>query len=99
MDFSFFLFARQEERKVRKERRSTQSFTTSSLRSAKKLGWATHKGKHNITCRPEFISGPNQFGVGLETDKMLKQVQHDDIFVVAINIKTCLANKKKENDK
>ena len=35
-------------------------------------------------CRPEFISGPNQFGVGLETDKMLKQVQHDDIFVVGI---------------
>ena len=29
------------------------------------------------TCRPEFISGPNQYGVRLQVDKMLKQVQHD----------------------
>ena len=29
------------------------------------------------TCRPEFISGPCQYGVRLKVDKMLKQVQHD----------------------
>ena len=29
------------------------------------------------SCRPEFISGPNQYGVRLQVDKMLKQVQHD----------------------
>ena len=29
------------------------------------------------TCRPEFISGPCHYGVRLQVDKMLKQVQHD----------------------
>ena len=29
------------------------------------------------TCRPEFIPGPNQYGVRLQAGKMLKQVQHD----------------------
>ena len=29
------------------------------------------------TCRPEFISGSNQYGVRLQAGKMLKQVQHD----------------------
>ena len=60
LSFSFFLFARQE------ERRSTRSW-----------------GKYNITRRPEFISGPYRFDIGLETRKMLKQVQHDDIFVLS----------------
>ena len=35
----------------------------------------------NTPCRPEFISGPYQFSIGLQAGKMLNQVQHDIIFL------------------
>ena len=35
----------------------------------------------NTPCRPEFISGPYQFSIGLQASKMLNQVQHDIIFL------------------
>ena len=67
---------------IRKKKHAIVHHVFASLR--RKSSCATHRCKHNITCRPEFISGANQFVVGLETDKMLKQVQNDDIFVVGI---------------
>ena len=36
------------------------------------------KDDAEMFCRPEFSSGPYQFGVGLSVGKMLKQVQHDN---------------------
>ena len=50
-----------------------------------KFGWlvkttglaSSGRGKCILKCRPEFISGPYQFGVKLQANEMLKQVQHD----------------------
>ena len=68
MSFSFFLFASQEKRKGPKEKRKTQSFSTSSLRSAvffvrlRRISYARYCATHTLAyCRALFEGRSPEF--------------------------------------
>ena len=80
MSFSFFLFASQEKRKGPKEKRKTQSFSTSSLCSAvlfvrlRRISYARYCATHTLAFKAEHcLSAQHEFA----RLKKLGEVQKD----------------------